>query len=178
MKYIDFENTWRGKYLTVLNPGKQCFDLVVKWARDLGVPNYPGHPSMFPYLYAYQIYTNFGSFQAMYFDRIYNSVTAIPKEGDILVWGSYYNGGPGHTAVCKSGVQANLQAFSQNDPTGSVCIVKTYNYNNILGWLRPKAYNTVPPLTDAQIVKAHKDIVNTGMSDTDYRNKSRTLLNV
>ena len=34
------------------------------------------------------------------------------------------------------------------------------------------------PLTNDQIVKAHKDIVNSSISDSEYRNKSRTLLRV
>src|SRR3990167_2499112 len=118
----EFVNKWNGKYLTVLNPGRQCFDLVVQFARDNGVPNFPGHPSMFPYQYAYQIYLNFGEFQSRYFDRIPNGPLNSPQAGDIMVWKPGYNGGAGHTAAVVSAGIWTFNAFSQNDPVGSRCV--------------------------------------------------------
>ena len=43
------------------------------------------------------------------------------------------------------GNYSSFEAFSQNDPTGSVCIKRMYNYNHVLGWLRPKNYITNSP---------------------------------
>jgi len=178
-KFTDFVAKWNNKYCEVVGPTSpnQCFDLVVAWADALGIPRVNGR-SVFPFTYAYQIYSNFGTLQAQYFTKIFNDPNAVPKEGDILVWSYYYNNTAGHTAIYHSGDVLRIRAFSQNDPTGKPCILRDYSYKHILGWLRPKNYNVTVPLTDAQIVKAHKDIVNTSISDTDYRNKSRTLLKV
>jgi len=144
-KFTEFVGAWNGKYLTVLNPGRQCFDVPAKWCDILGVPDFPGNPTPFPYVNAHQIYTSFGEFQAKHFERIANGPSNSPQEGDIVVWAASYNGGIGHVAVATGKGDANtFQAFSQNDPTGSVCIVRNYNYNHVLGWLRPKNYNVTP----------------------------------
>jgi prefoldin subunit 5 len=36
-----------------------------------------------------------------------------------------------------------FQAFSQNDPTGSKCVLKTYNYDYVLGWLHFKNWTEI-----------------------------------
>lgn len=139
-----FINQNNNKFIKVLpnNLPPQCFDLVVKWTDTLGIPHAPGNPSPFPVVNAYEIYTKFGDFQAKYFDRIFNSPDAVAQAGDIIVWSGQYNRGVGHTAVCKKADLYSLECFSQNDPTGKPSIVRTYNYTNILGWLRPK-YSTI-----------------------------------
>lgn len=144
IKYSEFENTWKNQYLTVLSPGQQCFDVVVGWTNLLGIPHYPGHPSPFPYANAYQIYTDFGSFQNEYFERIINTVSnAPPQVGDIVVWEDAYNGAGGHTGVASGNSTYNtFQAFVQNDPTGSYCYEKDYSYDHVLGWLRPRDQGT------------------------------------
>lgn len=140
-----FYNTHNGKYVEVQDPTNfaQCFDLAVAWTDSLGIPR------VWPYLYAYQIYTNFGSVQAQYYERLENTPIAIPQEGDIIVWSSRYNGGPGHVGVCTKYADINvLNVFEQNDPVNSPAHVKQYSYNFILGWLRPK---TQVPNADPQI---------------------------
>ena len=178
LTFKDFVAKWNNKYCEVVGPSSpnQCFDLVVAWADNLGVPRVNGR-SIFPFTYAYQIYTNYGDLHKKYFERIFNDPNAIPKEGDILVWSYYYNYSAGHTAIYHSGDVLRLKAFSQNDPIGRPCILRDYSYSNVLGWLRPKVL-PAPVMTDAEIVKAHKDIVNSSISDSEYRNKSRTLLRV
>lgn len=173
MALNEFVTKYNGKFIEVVDPNNlyQCYDLVLKWCSELGIPK-----NVFPFTYAYQIYTNFGGLQGTWFDRIYNSPDAVPKEGDILVWGNNYNYAGGHTGIYKSGDVWNVNAFVQNDPIKTPCHMKTYNYNYILGWLRPKNYAT-PPTSD-QIIKTIKDKINTNISDTDFRNWERTLLKV
>ncbi|MEM3335422.1 MAG: CHAP domain-containing protein, partial [Thermoplasmata archaeon] len=108
------------------------------WCDELGLPR------LFPHLYAYQIYTVDTDEKKKYFDKIANTSDAYPQAGDIVVWSKSYNGTAGHTAVATGLHQTQgkssdwFEAFSQNDPTGSPCILKKYSYNNVLGWLRPK----------------------------------------
>ena len=114
------------------NPN-QCFDVVVGWA------DYLGKPRSFLHLNAYQIWTNPTQLTRDNYELIANNPFNSPKRGDVVVWASTYNGGPGHTAVANGvGGILSFEAFSQNDPLGSVCIIRKYNYGNVLGWLRPK----------------------------------------
>lgn len=165
----DFITKYNNKYVEVVDPTNyaQCFDLVLQWCVELGIPK-----TIFPFLNAYQIYTNFGPTQAQYFDRFVNGPYDVPKEGDILVWGNSYNYAGGHTGVYKSGDVYTLSAFEQNDPTKTPAHLKSYNYNYILGWLRPKNYTG---LTKEQQMLA---IINTQISDSDFRNKVRTIYGV
>lgn len=136
--YLDLYNTWNEEYCAILDPGNQCFDLVVAWTDLLEVPHYPDNPSPFPVDNAYQIFTEFGAFQDDYFDLITYSSGLVPQLGDIVVWENAYNGAGGHTGVATgSGNSSTFQAFEQNDPIGSYCHVKSYSYSHVLGWLRP-----------------------------------------
>jgi len=177
MTLTDFINKWNGKYLSVLTPtSKQCFDAVVGWTDNLGVPHFTGNPSPFPYPNACQIYANFGNFQAQYFTQFPNPPVGGPKEGDIVVWAYAYNYAGGHTGVATGkGVSTGastdwFECFEQNDPTGHVCQLKNYGFGNVLGWLRPKNYGT--PLTCdqklSQIKTWQKD---TNIKDSDFRYK-------
>jgi len=174
----EFINKWNGKYLTVLSPGKQCFDLVVAQTNNLGVPHFPNNPSPFPYANAYQIYTDFGAFQSQYFTRIANPPVGGPLGGDIVVWSYPYNYAGGHTGVAtgkgaSTGASSDwFECFEQNDPRNKPCQLRNYNFSNVLGWLRPKYYTT---LTKEQQMLA---IINTPISDPDFRNKVRAIYGV
>jgi hypothetical protein len=173
MTFTEFFNKWNGKKVEVTDPTNlyQCFDLVLQWCIEIGIPK-----TIFPFNFAYQIYTNYSPTQAQYFDRYFNDPNGIPREGDIMVWSYYYNYAGGHTAICKSGSLYTFEAFSQNDPFASPSILKTYNYSNVLGWLRPKNYNL--PLTSDQLIATIKNKIITNISDTDYRLWERKLLGV
>lgn len=110
--------------------GGQCFDLIQAWNRDwLKCPNWITGE------YAYQIFGQLPN----YYDSIANTPDGVPQKGDIVVWGKAYNGFAGHTGVATGVGDVNtFQCFEQNDPTGSVCHNKTYNYNYVTGWLRFK----------------------------------------
>ncbi len=72
-----------------------------------------------------------------YFDRVPNTIDAIPNEGDVMIWGSGL--GPyGHVAIYSSGDVNNFVSFDQNFPLGTPCHFQDHNYNYVIGWLRPK----------------------------------------
>lgn len=136
-------------YISVLNPGKQCFDVVAEWCKRLGIPNYPGNPSPFPYANASQIYTDYRVFQAQYFEQIPNTPEYIPQKGDIVVWSKDLNGGIGHVAVATGeGTQDWFNSFDQNWKLGSPAQIVKHDYKFVLGALRlrttPAAMNTLP----------------------------------
>lgn len=128
MTLQQFIDKYNGKYLEAYDPTNlnQCYDLVTQWARDIGLK-----PPMT--MYAYQIYDN----PPTGWTKVENTPDAIPKAGDIIVWSKNFNGTAGHTAVAVSGNLNNFVAFSQNDPLGSPCVLKTYSYNYVRGWLTP-----------------------------------------
>lgn len=110
--------------------GNQCVDLYRQYIKEvLGYPQSPGVSG------AKDIWS---SYLPDYFTRIANTPEGIPQEGDIMIWGSTY--GPyGHVAVVKSATLNTFTCFSQNDPTGALCGLKTYRtYKPVLGWLHPK----------------------------------------
>lgn len=116
----------------------QCFDLAVAYCEDvLGMPR-----AIFAgLLNASQIFTMPTINTASRFDFIENNSWAVPRKGDIIVWGKSY-GPAGHVAIVHEANVNSLTAFSQNDPIGKPCHLKTYTYMNILGWLRLIKPNT------------------------------------
>lgn len=129
-----------GRYVTSLGTGTyQCFDWAVAWTNKLGVPHYPNNPSPFPFANACQIYTDYGSFQAQYFDRIANSATFVPIKGDLCVWAASLNGGAGHVAVATG--TGDINTFISSDENwkgGDPVSLITHDYSNFLGVLRYK----------------------------------------
>lgn len=119
--------------------GAQCFDLIQEWNVNwLHNPFIPG-------AYAKQIMDA----DRPGYTRVYNTATNYPTEGCIIVWDGNYNGGPGHTGVSTKNSNQNLmEVFEQNDPTGSVSHVKTYNYNHVTGWLKPNQIQGDTAMTD------------------------------
>lgn len=171
MNLNEFITKWNYKYCEVTDPTNpnQCFDLVVAWTDNLGIPR------VFPFMFAYQIYTSFGTLQAKYFDRIVNTPDAVPNPGDIVVWGNNYNFAGGHTGIYVAGDVWSLNAFEQNDPMRSVCHIRNYNYNYVLGWLRPKII-TQQPLNDTQKVNAiTKEMQSNNSNDTKISNIKKIL---
>lgn len=125
----------------------QCFEEAVKFTDLLGVPHVAGNPSPFPYPNAYQIYTDFGAFQAKYFDRIPNTPDYVPKKGDTVVWAGSLNGGIGHVATATGKGDTNsFEAFSQNWPLGSNAHLMNFSYNHVLGALRYKVSGATPSM--------------------------------
>lgn len=120
-KGIDFDGSF----------GNQCQDLYRQYVKEvLGFPQSPA---------VVGAKDNWDAYLPAYFDRIPNTPTGVPQPGDIMIWGTKY--GPyGHVAVVTSATVNTFTCFSQNDPIGSLCGLKTYKtYTPTLGWLHPKA---------------------------------------
>jgi len=145
-KFKSFLVEYNGTYVEAIDHSNwaQCFDLVVQWCLELGLPL-----SIFSgLLYAYQIWSPSTSVCANNFEYILNTPEAVPQAGDIVVWAKSFNGTAGHVGIA-TGLFSDtnkFQCFEQNDPTGSNSHLKDYNYNHVLGWLRYKEQND--PLTE------------------------------
>ncbi len=128
------------------NYKNQCYDLVAAWVNDLEIPL-----DSVRHLYSSDIYLKPNSDTTDYFSIIPNTADAQPEKGDIVVWGPDYNGGVGHTGIATGNgdVQGKptdtFEAFEQNDPLNSESHLKTYKYNSVLGWLRPKEFSQIKP---------------------------------
>jgi surface antigen len=115
---------WDGAYQA------QCVDLTQFYNKAIG-NNTPFWGN------AKDIFTQAGSF----YTQVNNTPTGVPVKGDVIVWNGNkpFTGGNGHVAIASGVGDINtFQAWSQNDPTGSKIILKTYNYDYVSGWLHPK----------------------------------------
>lgn len=112
--------------------GYQCMDLYLAYEKEVVGCPIQGAPT------AKAVWN---SYPTAYFDRISNSVTAVPKLGDVVIWGM---GDFGHIAIATGvGNTDTFQTLDQNWPWGTVpnwhtAQLVTHDYNNVLGWLRPK----------------------------------------
>jgi hypothetical protein len=115
--------------------GFQCMDLYRQFVKE--VLNLPQSPSVTGAVNVWD------TFLQDKFDRIDNTITAVPIKGDIIIW-SQGVGQFGHIAICKDGDPVKFTSFDQNWPVGSLCHFQPHNYTNVLGWLRVKPPVSVP----------------------------------
>lgn len=131
----DFFNRWMNRKVDYDGYfGAQCVDLYRVYCQFLEIPQSP------PVRGAANIWDTYLQDK---FDRIPNTLTAIPQEGDIVIWSSKLNG-YGHVAICQSGNYWNLTCFGQNWPVGSACHFQKTGYRYVLGWLRLKPVPAKP----------------------------------
>jgi hypothetical protein len=126
------------------NNAFQCMDLATQWCMDgFGLPN-----TIFTgLLWPSQIFNTPTDIVKINFDFIKNTIDNKPEQGDIVIF-------PGHIVVATGeGDLTNFRAFSQNDPIGSPCVINTYNYNQVLGWLRYNPKLLVPIKDNEENVK-------------------------
>lgn len=114
---------------TQVNRG-QCVGLVEVWIDSLGLPHVWGN--------AADLLDNADE---AHYQVVHNLPTNFPVAGDIVVWGSSWGSGYGHTGICVSGAVMSFVAFEQNDPAGSYPHEKTYSYAGVIGWLHPRVVN-------------------------------------
>ena len=125
-KGVDFDNYY----------GFQCMDLYRQFVKECF--GFPQSPSVSGAVKVWDTYL------PEYFNRILNTIDAIPQKGDIIIWSTGV--GPyGHIAICKDGTQTEFTSFDQNWPVGSLCHFQKHNYNNVLGWLRVKQIEDTSP---------------------------------
>jgi surface antigen len=138
-----YEGLWV-EYRSITNPDTrdQCTDLFLVYNREVvGAPPVYGNADDY-----------FDISSEAFYDRIVNSPTAVPKKGDVIIWGINY--GPyGHIAVCTDIADTKgFTSFDQNDPLKSPCHFQPHSYSGVLGWLRPKSLPDETP-TDPNKVR-------------------------
>ncbi len=101
----------------------QCFDVAQLWARVIGSSPFTGAT-------ADLIYNQPGDL----YEQVPNSPTNSPVKGDLVIWNW-----PHVALATGNNTDSNqFEVIEQNDPTGSECHIKTYNYSGVIGWLHPK----------------------------------------
>ena len=140
-KPVDFDGAY----------GNQCMDLMHQYIYNvLGLTDKrilaaPG---------AKDVYLNYPNIVgSQFFDRFENTPTGIPKEGDIIFWGTKI-GAYGHVAIFVEGDIKKFLSFDQNYPIGSLPHIQFHTYNGILGWLRFKTNVDIP----SSLVKCQTDL--------------------
>lgn len=97
-----------------------------------------------------------------FYAKVTNSPTNCPPPGAVIVWGSSWGEGLGHTAVV---VSANVNLFTcmeQNDGDNGLCHEGTHNYGGVTGWFYPLSETavTAPVVEGGPQVVPIKEIVN------------------
>ncbi len=122
-KYLGVQNTGD----TAANKG-QCVGLIEVWVDEHHLPHLWGN--------AKDLLTNA---DPAHYAVVRNTPTNVPSPGAVLVWGSTWGGGFGHTAVVVAATEMRVVVFEQNDPDGSPPLVATHDYAGVIGWLTFKA---------------------------------------
>lgn len=138
MTYNQFKTIWLGKGIDFDGSyGYQCMDLAHKYAVEVNGKDFPPAPAA----------KDVWNLNIPGYDKISNTPTGVPQQGDIVVWGK--DVGPyGHIAIFDNGDINSFESFDQNWPVGSLCHIQKHNYKGVLGWLRLKS--TVIPQPIAQ----------------------------
>lgn len=128
----------------------QCVGLIEVWTDYLGLPHTWGNADDL-----------LNDADPNSFSIILNSASNVPQIGDVIVFSGNFNKSVGHTGISTGvGDASTFEMFQQNDPLGSVCHNRTYNYQYVLGWMRaknpkfpssPTAPSTDPDLTDKAV---------------------------
>jgi len=157
MMLNEFVEKWQGKYLDFDGMyGVQCMDLMHQYCVEvLGLSN----PKILAAPGAKDVYNNFENITGHeYFEKIPNSLTALPLEGDILFWDW---GNWGHVAICVNQItQLTFYSFDANYPnSGDYPHIQKHTYSSVLGWLRFKkdSIPQSPELTEC--LKQHGELV-------------------
>lgn len=137
-KYIDFDGVY----------GPQCVDLCRQYLIEvLQVSN----DSIKPVVGAKDMYEKYDTLvDKTVFDRIPNTPTGVPEEGDIIIWG---NSTYGHVAIFIEGDVNRFKSYDQNYPTGSPCHAQEHTYSNVLGWLRCKTDSVQKALDACRVAR-------------------------
>ena len=140
MTVDSFLSYWNGIYCDYDGAyGDQCFDLANAYSRWIGGQRFTGAT-------ADLIINQAGTF----YTRIDNTPSNSPQKGDIMVWNWPHVGVATGDNTDKNG----FDCLEQNDPTNSNCHIKHYNYNGVLGWLRP---NSLPVDLQSQLDQTRAD---------------------
>ena len=140
MTYQEFVNKYNGKFWDFDGCyGVQCCDLANYYFTEVfGIPK----TDLFKFANACNYYSDFTAFSGTIqkkFTRIANMPEFVPKKGDVVVWKSTLNGGPGHIAIATGEGDTNyFYSYDQNWTGNHDKMTKVkHNYNHVYGVLRP-----------------------------------------
>lgn len=143
MTITEFVKKWEGKDADFDGYFKtQCMDLAQFYNRDV-----VGSRRLFG-----NAIDQWSNYPKESYTRIPYKAGAIPKEGDVIIWGSGV-GQFGHIAVCLSAESNNFLSFDANWPIGSRCHKQKHTYAGVLGWLRQLNGPTLPPGVTPEEIK-------------------------
>src|SRR3990167_7519185 len=91
---------------------------------------------------AYGYWANFPSPLPTIFTKIPNTLTNVPRKGDIPIWNTSAGWGFGHIDIFVSGDVNAFTGFDQNW-NGRQAHLQLHDYTNIVGWLEPKLVENV-----------------------------------
>lgn len=110
--------------------GGQCMDLYQRYTKEFLGAKEVRVPA------AADVWDNFPK---DCYERIVNSPTNYPQQGDVVIWKKTIDLPYGHVAICSSANVNDFISFDQNWPLGSVCHFQSHDYQGVAGWLRPKS---------------------------------------
>ena len=117
MNFSDFMQKYNGKGIDYDKSfGFACVDLFNQYLVDCFDIQNP--IQMFPVVSAFQIWDRAENNKL--FERIKNDPMAIPKPGDIMIWGKSARLFHGHVGVFISGDVMKFKSFDQNWPIGAL----------------------------------------------------------
>lgn len=120
-RYADYDSTY----------GPQCKDLFNFYNKEVvgGQRIYGDAKDLWNNATALKFYT-----------QIPNTLTFVPKEGDVMIWPAWKGNPYGHVAIVSSANMFWFTSFDQNFPLGTPCHFQRHSYVNpkVLGVLRPK----------------------------------------
>jgi hypothetical protein len=115
---------WAGGRLGLTVGDGQCVALIENWVALSGKPHIWGN--------AADLLTNA---PRTAYKVVNNSPSNSPLPGDVVVWGTSWGGGFGHTAVVIAANSMQLVVIEQNNPTASPPVVATHGYGGVIGWI-------------------------------------------
>jgi hypothetical protein len=135
MTYLEFFNKWNGKTTDVDGAfGAQCMDLMHQYLMDCFSmdKNALAAPA------AVDVFLRFPNVpQGAQFTKTNNTWYNVPKQGDVIFWGTKI--GPyGHVAIVNTANVLNFSSFDQNWGPDRNCRLVNHNYTGVLGWLRKR----------------------------------------
>jgi hypothetical protein len=125
-RFIDFDGAY----------GPQCVDLMRQYIKEcLNLDPY----SIPRATYAKDIYKNFNG--SNIWQKVKNTITAIPKKGDIIFWDWRWpvTGYAGHVAIVTGADINRFISFDQNYGYPKTCSYKNHTYIGVMGWFHKKA---------------------------------------
>jgi hypothetical protein len=148
-KFINQYNGQKGVGNTPENKG-QCVGIVEVWMHDV--------------LLEPQVWGNaadlLNNADRNFYNFVYNSQTAIPPRGAVIVFNKKFNGTVGHTGIVTRADVNTFELFEQNNPTGAGCRLHTYpNYAFVDGWIIPKNLNLTVSTTVPVDSEKFKELV-------------------